>query len=737
MWPLYLRRVVSNSKQLTEPSAKVLAAVQDPQFLIHLNPLVIDATVDPTDPTLFTIRDRLTVLGINTETSYTCKFTQWENGVDTETKAGLGTTLDAAWRVIPGSDAEHCEVTEEVTIEALFFMMPYILSTFKTSHQALLDNLADNVGQYEPTLATKLMDAAEYKAGHRVLDVGHGTGESLVFLLSSDKIPRPSSLTGVTSLAVHHQRSAERIQKLTTTDAREAKPAVVLYHGDAVYRRTDLKHPLDPSQGPVFDTILALDCAYHFDTRRTFLTQCRHKLAHGGRVALADICFSPPSLTPRNRIAINLLRLMPKRNIISTSGYVEMMEEIGYVDITFEDISEDVFPAFTAFLSSRGSGWAVFARVLSLYVRLGARFVIVSAIQAVYIRGYEERSEPKSHIVYRIEIQAHVRSWQMWRRYSEFDDLHTELTKSTGSPPPAPLPPKQKLSVFRSRSDPKLLEDRRLGLEAYLRAIVSAKDDKWREEFVFKEFLGVPIGRQGGVRGGPPTQFSSSSWLDEHIELQALIRDIRADINKRDALADRNDVVAAHKSNVSAKQKLAGVLTRVGTLAGGLQELASGGMSEGELQRRTDMVSRLQDECEKLGKMVSIAKMSNRLATSSIGGSAALNPAPQSEREALLGSTASTRPFSRVFGAKQPAQETEQTRPLDDHGVLQLQQTQIQEQDQHLSALTTILQRQRHLGEAIGNEISLQNEMLDDLNNEVDRVGGKMSAANKQMNRLR
>ena len=56
-----------------------------------------------------------------------------------------------------------------------------------------------------------------------------------------------------------------------------------------------------------------------------------------------------------------------------------------------------------------------------------------------------------NHIVYRIEIQAHVRSWQMWRRCSEFAELHTELVKSTGSPPPAPLPPKNESARSESR----------------------------------------------------------------------------------------------------------------------------------------------------------------------------------------------------------------------------------------------------------------------------------------------
>ncbi|TFK77043.1 syntaxin [Pluteus cervinus] len=358
----------------------------------------------------------------------------------------------------------------------------------------------------------------------------------------------------------------------------------------------------------------------------------------------------------------------------------------------------------------------------------------MTAIQAVYIKGYEERTSPKPHTVYRIEIQANVRSWQMWRRYSEFDDLHAELTKAAGSPPPLPLPPKHKFSIFRSHADQNLLEERKVALENFLRAILSAKDDKWREQFAFREFLGIPVGRQGSLQVAAPSQFTASSWLDEHLEMQAQIRDVRADINKRDALADQGDIGASHKSNVSAKTKLAAVLARIGSLAEGLKELSMGGMVQGELQRRTDMVARLQDDCEKLGKMVTIARQASRVARYT-------NPsaAPESDREMLLGSKVTkggSLKSARVFGAPPPPVETEQTRPLDDIGLHSLQQVQVQQQDQQLSQLTTILQRQRQLGEAIGNEIQLQIEMLDDLSNDVDRVGGKLGGANKQLRRL-
>ncbi|KIJ68381.1 hypothetical protein HYDPIDRAFT_36866 [Hydnomerulius pinastri MD-312] len=364
----------------------------------------------------------------------------------------------------------------------------------------------------------------------------------------------------------------------------------------------------------------------------------------------------------------------------------------------------------------------------------------MTAIQAVFIRGHEERPNPKPHVVYRIEIQAHVRSWQMWRRYSDFVELHTELAKSTGSPPPAALPPKNSLSIFKGpfRDASAMVEQRRAGLETYLRAILSAKEEKWRENYAFRDFLGVPVGKQGSMaEGSSAMQFSSASWLDEHLELQSRIRDVRADINRRDTLSDRGDVGASHTANVQAKKKLAEILSRVRSLTQGLQELGMSGMAEGELQRRTDMVARLQDDCEKLGKMVTVARHVSRVGGPTpphAPGFTNVAVAPESDRAALLGSS---KPVTRVFGAalKKP-QETDATRPLDDHGVLQLQKAELQQQDSQLSQLTSILQRQRHLGEAIGAELATQIEMLDELNNDVDRVGGKLTSAKRQLNRL-
>ena len=363
---------------------------------------------------------------------------------------------------------------------------------------------------------------------------------------------------------------------------------------------------------------------------------------------------------------------------------------------------------------------------------------MTSALHAIHILAYEERADPSPHTVYRIQITANVREWPMWRRYSEFVDLHTELTKSTGSPPPAALPPKHSFSMFRSRSNPAILDQRRVELETYLRAILSAKEDKWRESYAFKQFLGIPIGKNTVIEGRLATAssfgtFTLVSWLDEHIELQSSVRDIRADINKRDALSDRGDISGSHQSNVQAKKKLLAVQTRVDALEDSLKTLAMTGMSEGELQRRTEMAARLRDDCDKLTKMVTVARNTSR----GLGATLERNPAPDSDRSALLGKgPASFSKPGRVFGAPPPPQETEETRPLDPSGLLQLQQAKIDNQDANLAQLSAILQRQKHLGLAIDSEIKQHIEILDQLDHDVDRFGDKLGAAKKQMNRL-
>ncbi|KAJ7631021.1 hypothetical protein FB45DRAFT_917225 [Roridomyces roridus] len=176
------------------------------------------------------------------------------------------------------------------------------------------------------------------------------------------------SLTGITSLPNHHKRSLARVACL------DQHIPVDLYLGDAIYRPgCEDGHPLDPSSKAEFDSVLALDCAYHFNTRWTFLRQVHDQLRPGGSVALADICLARETTWTR----FILLPVMPRENLVSTDEYLAHMQRIGYTDVRLEDITPHVFPGFISFLGKQGVVFRIFGSVMRLLAICGARFVIV------------------------------------------------------------------------------------------------------------------------------------------------------------------------------------------------------------------------------------------------------------------------------------------------------------------------------------------------------------------------
>ncbi|KAJ3061908.1 hypothetical protein HK102_008947, partial [Quaeritorhiza haematococci] len=122
-------------------------------------------------------------------------------------------------------------------------------------------------------------------------------------------------------------------------------------------------------------------------------------------------------------------------------------------------------------------------------------------VTSIHIRATEIKDKPSRHVSYQLSIYGPVRSWTLWKRYSEFDALHQALLKlSPGNPPPLALPPKTfsaasvllPFSMGGSAFDPVKIEERRRGLEKYLEAILHARDARWRKSREWADFLGLP-----------------------------------------------------------------------------------------------------------------------------------------------------------------------------------------------------------------------------------------------------
>lgn len=173
-------------------------------------------------------------------------------------------------------------------------------------------------------------------------------------------------------------------------DALEAIPEgtqrseVRLHLGDVIYHpdSSPPDHPFRPlgeADSFPFDRILALDCAYHFETRKVFFEQAFEHLSPGGRIALADICLPTTSKSLIRRMIDSTGALMPKENMVTADEYEAQLRRVGFVDVTVKDITEDVFPGFLSFLRSKGWRWWLTERVVATYAADGARFVLASA----------------------------------------------------------------------------------------------------------------------------------------------------------------------------------------------------------------------------------------------------------------------------------------------------------------------------------------------------------------------
>ncbi|CAO3616857.1 unnamed protein product [Mucor hiemalis] len=149
------------------------------------------------------------------------------------------------------------------------------------------------------------------------------------------------------------------------------------------------------------------------------------------------------------------------------------------------------------------------------------------SIQAIFIKQTETHNDDgasKPYTAYRIDVQAAVRQWHLWKRYSDFTKLHAQLTETfPHNSIPAQLP--QKRIFPPTFHAPDRVEDRRQGLENYLRTIQSCRDDRWRKTEVWLDFLALPA--LGSNERKKPL-FSIGSWLDEYDNVLSLSREIRS-----------------------------------------------------------------------------------------------------------------------------------------------------------------------------------------------------------------
>jgi regulator of vacuolar morphogenesis len=429
-------------------------------------------------------------------------------------------------------------------------------------------------------------------------------------------------------------------------------------------------------------------------------------------------------------------------------------------------------------------------------------------IRSVHIPTAEHKSSPSSHIAYRLDVQAAVRAWSVWRRYSQFDQLHRDLLRiHPQHPPPLPLPTKHYFSFTSTASSPAYIEQRRQGLEKYIQALLNDPDPRWRRTHEWREFLGVPT-----ARAFTEDHFTASSWMEELRAVQGALRECRALIHRREASAARKDTAEVHRCTQDARRRLQGLAEQVRALEAGLKSLTisrgggnrndgnsnfdddrdynnyntnddddynnsdndngngsrpGGGrnsccITEAEKLRRQDLLEEMRTDLRTFTRLVegrpTVASNNaerrdllqhhdgtgnaygyGNSTSSGSGTKPTFNRSNTVHNVGLSTSPASTNgPQSRrVFGRSPTlASETTETRSLDNNELLNHQQTLMQRQDDHMAQLSGVLQQQRQIALAVGDELDMQNQMLNELDGDVERVADKLSRTGRQLDKI-
>jgi microcystin synthetase protein McyJ len=179
---------------------------------------------------------------------------------------------------------------------------------------------------------------AGLKPGDKVLDVGAGFAEQDFVLL---ELFEPSHITAIDITPVHVEKGRERAAK------RGLQNRLDIRLGSA----TAMDFP-DAS----FDAVLALECAFHFDTREQFFAEAFRVLKPGGSIALADMLPIPGKKLDRKTAFGRKYGHTPDANFYDRNEYSRRLAAAGYGDVEVESIREDVFPAMANYMRQRVEG---------------------------------------------------------------------------------------------------------------------------------------------------------------------------------------------------------------------------------------------------------------------------------------------------------------------------------------------------------------------------------------------
>ncbi|MCH2040517.1 MAG: class I SAM-dependent methyltransferase [Saccharospirillaceae bacterium] len=195
-------------------------------------------------------------------------------------------------------------------------------------------------------LATTLAQQSKLNAQSRVLDIGFGCGDQLLFWLQHYRI---ESLHGFNKSHSQTKLAQQRLRKQGYDCA-----ANQCCYGD-IAELSELQWRQLGSQ--CIDRVMALDCIYHFSHRQSFLQRSQQLLISGGCLGFTDLVLLKPfsAMTLKQRL---LLRLMlaasriPQHNLKTLEQQQQSLQSAGFQQIRYHDLSQNVMLGFANWLTA-------------------------------------------------------------------------------------------------------------------------------------------------------------------------------------------------------------------------------------------------------------------------------------------------------------------------------------------------------------------------------------------------
>jgi ubiquinone/menaquinone biosynthesis C-methylase UbiE len=241
----------------------------------------------------------------------------------------------ARWMLDPRNRTSVAEIYETIATNALSETGLYLNLGFWRDD-------VESVDDASTALVHLLGKAAGLKPGDRALDVGYGFGDQdAEWLRAFD----PAQIVGLNITESQVATARARMQEQGLSDR------IDLRQGSA----TDM-----PVADDSFERVLALESAFHFDTRDDFFHEAFRVLKPGGRLATADILPADPAADPLTRAVQQLTWAatartwnIPAANAVRPAAYARQLEAAGFRNVRITSIRDRVYAPLHRHLAGR------------------------------------------------------------------------------------------------------------------------------------------------------------------------------------------------------------------------------------------------------------------------------------------------------------------------------------------------------------------------------------------------